>query len=351
MPTKVIQVDPLEPDADAIAEAAAVVRAGGLVAFPTETVYGLGANALDAEAAARIFAAKGRPPTNPVIVHLADLSQLDTVVAHWPAAAERLAAQFWPGPLSLVLPKHDRVPAIVTANGPTVAVRMPAHPVAEQLLRAAGVPIAAPSANRSTGISPTTAAHVLRSLSDRIDLLLEGGTTARGLESTVLDLTVDPPRLLRPGVIGPAELSAVLGCQVVVADDLQHRSLGIRSDLGSGEGLAKSPGLSARHYAPSVPVECVEQGGRTRVAELCSQGLRVGWLCWVGTSAVAQGSGPYPVEQIVMPREPAAYATRLYAALHRFEELEVDRILVDLPPAEEGWLAVRDRLRRASSPA
>src|SRR5437660_12869477 len=175
----------------AIAEAAAVLRRGGLVAFPTETVYGLGGNALDPAAVARIFAAKGRPATNPVIVHVADAAGVPLVAAAWPDPAARLAARFWPGPLTLVLPRRPEVPDVVTAAGPTVAVRVPAHPVARALLRAAGVPVAAPSANRSSELSPTTAEHVLRGLGGRIDLILDAGPCPGGIESTVLDLTSD----------------------------------------------------------------------------------------------------------------------------------------------------------------
>src|SRR5690348_13744143 len=211
MKTAIFPLDPSSANLEAIAEAARILRAGGLVAFPTETVYGLGANALDASAVARIFAAKGRPANNPLIIHIADASDVRKVVADWPESAGRLAERFWPGPLTLVLPRCDAVPDAVTAGGPTVAVRVPAHPVAQALVRAAGVPIAAPSANRSMELSPTRAEHVLRGLDGRIDVLLDGGPTAGGIESTVLDLTATPPRLLRPGLIGVAELEAVLG--------------------------------------------------------------------------------------------------------------------------------------------
>ncbi len=194
MRTEVLAVDAHVPQSDRIARAAAVLRGGGLVAFPTETVYGLGALALDAAAVGRIFAAKGRPANNPVIVHIADLKQIEQVAAEWPDAAERLARRFWPGPLTLVVPRNADVPDATTAGGPTVAVRVPAHPVALALLRAVGAPVAAPSANRSAELSPTLAEHVLRGLDGRIDLVLDGGPTAGGIESTVLDMTTSPPR-------------------------------------------------------------------------------------------------------------------------------------------------------------
>ena len=335
MQTEVLHVDPLEPDTAAIDRAAELIRGGKLVAFPTETVYGLGANALDADAVGRIFAAKGRPATNPVIVHVAGFDQLPAVVAAWPPQAQRLAERFWPGPLSLVLPRRLGMPDIVTAGGPTVAVRMPAHPVAERLIRAAGVPIAAPSANRSMHVSPTSAQHVLKTLEGRIEMVLDGGSSARGLESTVLDLTSQPPRLLRPGLVSVAEISAALG------EEVSSGSASKTSE--TGEPL-KSPGLLARHYAPAAPVETLEVGGRALVEKLAAGGLRVGWLCWESCPRLAAGR----IEQIPMPHEPVAYAMRLYAALYRFDDLGVDRIVVDLPPHEERWTAVLDRLARAS---
>ncbi|HEX5520066.1 MAG TPA: L-threonylcarbamoyladenylate synthase, partial [Longimicrobiaceae bacterium] len=209
MPT--ITVDPSAPAAAALARAAAVLRRGGLVAFPTETVYGLGANALDADAVRRIFAAKGRPSYNPLIAHVAGAAAARELVTAWPDAAEQLAAAFWPGPLTLVLPKRAIVPDVVTAGLDTVAVRVPAHPVAHALLAAAGLPVAAPSANRFTQLSPTTAAHVERALGDRVDLILDGGPTTVGIESTVIDLSGERPVLLRPGSIALDALERIVG--------------------------------------------------------------------------------------------------------------------------------------------
>jgi L-threonylcarbamoyladenylate synthase len=332
MPTEVLRVDPEAPAADAVGRAAAVLRAGGLVALPTETVYGLGANALDAAAVARIFAAKGRPASNPVIVHVAAADEARALATAWPETAARLAAHFWPGPLTLVLPRREVVPDIVTAGGPTVAVRVPAHPVALALLRSAGVPIAAPSANLSTELSPTRAEHVLRGLDGRIDLILDAGPTTGGIESTVLDVTTEPPSLLRPGLVTAAQLEAELG--VVV-----------RSGQGKGgkEGQARSPGLMQRHYAPVTPLECVTDGG-ARVKELLRRGLRVGWL----TTGDRPQSGRGVVLE-VLPLDPAGYAAGLYAALHALDAAGVDRIVVTLPPLTEEWLAVYDRLRRAAT--
>ena len=333
MTTAVIAIDVRRPEPAALARAAEVLRGGGLVAFPTETVYGLGANALDRTALARIFAAKGRPATNPVIVHVANITEVRRVAASWPPVAQALADRFWPGPLTLVLEKHPNLPDIVTAGGPTVAVRSPAHAVAQGLIQAAGLPIAAPSANLSTRISPTRAEHVLRGLEGKIDLLLDGGPTYGGLESTVLDLTTNPPTLLRPGLISPAAIEAVIGPIERAPQD------GKSADATS----LRSPGLLARHYAPAVALECVADG-RSRVQQLREAGLRVGWL------ALDVGDhNDCGVFTLSMPADPAAYAAQLYAALHTLEALAPDRIVVELPPDEEAWLAVRDRLRRAAA--
>ncbi len=330
MITSLLPVDPLLPDPDTIARAAEVLRQGGLVAFPTETVYGLGAHALDADAVQRIFIAKGRPANNPVIVHIADLEQIHTLVTAWPESAARLAERFWPGPLTLVLPRRDTVPDVVTAGGPTVAIRLPAHPVALALLRAAGIPIAAPSANRSTELSPTWARHVLRGLEGRIDMILDGGPTTGGLESTVVDVSVSPVRLLRPGLLSPAAIEAIVGPieQIVKPMD---------------EEIAPSPGLLSRHYAPRTPLELFEKGAAERVRELSEAGGRVVLL-------TREGREPLPGVRIVrMPADAVGYAAVLYATLHELDEEGFDAIVVEAPPEEGAWLAIRDRLRRAAA--
>lgn len=331
MRTEVLAVLPDRPDAGVIARAAAVLHAGGLVAFPTETVYGLGANALDAEAVSKIFIAKGRPPINPVIVHVGDVRQVGDLVADWPEAATQLAARFWPGPLTLVLAKQPRIPDAVTAGGPTVGVRMPAHPVALALLHAAYLPVAAPSANRSAGLSPTRAEHVLKDLDGRIDLVLDAGPTPGGLESTVLDLTCRPPRLLRPGLVSVAQLEAVVGA----VDRSQTRETGSETPLAS-------PGLMTRHYSPRTPLECVD---RKRIGDLRSTGRRLGLL------AFGRIEFKPPLEWVVisMPESAEEYSARLYAVLHEMDERGLERILVEMPPDEPAWLAVRDRLRRAAA--
>ena len=208
---ELLRIDPANPDRATLRVAAVALRHGGLVAFPTETVYGLGAHALDEAAVARIYAAKGRPSYNPLIVHVTDAEAAKALVADWPTNAALLARAFWPGPLTLVLPKRGIVPDAITAGLPSVAVRVPAHPVALALLREARIPIAAPSANRCTELSPTTAAHVVESLGDVVDLIVDGGPTTVGIESTVVDLSGPAPRVLRPGMISAAQIAEVVG--------------------------------------------------------------------------------------------------------------------------------------------
>ncbi|MEX0978206.1 MAG: L-threonylcarbamoyladenylate synthase [Pirellulales bacterium] len=331
--TQVLRLNAAQPEAAKIECAAGVLHCGGLVAFPTETVYGLGANALNPTAVARIFAAKGRPSKNPLIVHVVDAAHAERLVTAWPDAAAQLAERFWPGPLTLVLPKSRAIPDIVTAGGPTVAVRVPAHPVALALLQAADAPIAAPSANRSTRLSPTLAEHVLRHLDGRIELVLDAGPTSGGLESTVLDLTTRPPRLLRPGLVTPAEIQSALGTIT-------------RAVQGTAESQERllSPGMMARHYAPNAPLEVASDGGWERVKFLCERGHKVGWLTF---DAHAE-QWLHGLICMVMPRDPIAYAAQLYHVLHALDDHGVKRIVAAIPPDTEDWLAVRDRLCRAA---
>jgi L-threonylcarbamoyladenylate synthase len=330
--TRVLPIDPDDPDPVTVRAAAEVIRGGGLVAFPTETVYGLGANALDDDAVRGIFDAKGRPAGNPLIVHAVDETMVRQVVADWPSQAQSLAGRFWPGALTLVLPKGQAVSGIATGGGNTVAVRWPGHPVAQALIREAGLPIAAPSANRSSELSPTRAEHVGRSLGGRIDLILDGGPTANGIESTVVDLTSDPPTVLRPGPISIAELERVI------------RPI-TRRVGASVTGPLPSPGMLARHYAPRTPIELFSQRGelddRVRTAKAANQR--------VGVIGFGSDSGP-AIEFIGIPPEPQEYATRLYAVLHELDARGLDCIFVEMPPDTDAWLAVRDRLTRAASP-
>ncbi len=329
MHTEHLIVDPAAPEPGLIERGAAVLRSGGLVAFPTETVYGLGANALDSRAVARIFEAKGRPATNPIIVHVAGAEAARSVVADWPEIAARLAEAFWPGPLTLVLPRQPEVPDIVTAGGPTVAVRVPAHPVALALVRAAGVPVAAPSANPSSRLSPTRAEHVLRGLSGRIEMLLDGGATPGGIESTVLDLTCSPPRLLRPGLLAAADIESVIG-EVAGAP------------AASGAGPLRSPGLLTRHYAPRARLLIVEGDASPSAAQLAGEGKRVAVLA-LRTAC----EGDWTVVQ--MPASPVEYGAALYATLHDLDEARYDAVVVEAPPDAPEWVAILDRLRRGAA--
>lgn len=332
----------LPADAAGIAAAAALLRAGGLAAFPTETVYGLGGDALSPEAVAAIFAAKGRPAEDPLIVHLADAAELPRVAAAAPPAALALAAACWPGPLTLVLPRGPAVPLAVSAGRETVAVRVPAHPVARALIAAAGTPLAAPSANRFGHTSPTTAAHVLADLDGRIDAVLDGGPTPIGVESTVLDLTGPAPTLLRPGGVSLEQLRELLGDVVV-------------GGRPAGPGGMASPGLLERHYAPRSPMVLVvgRPGAalawlRARAAAELAAGRRVGLLVPDEDAAALAGLGA-DVEPLGPAGDPEGVARRLYGALRDLDARRPDLILArDLGEAGIAR-AIRDRLARAAS--
>ena len=305
-----------------INHAAALLRGGKLVAFPTETVYGLGGNALDANAVARIFEVKGRPNTSPVIVHVGDWEMVGKVAASWTPAARMLAEKFWPGPLTLVLLKTSAVPDIVTAGLPTVGVRMPSHPVALALIKAAQVPVAAPSANRFTQLSPTTAEHVRQGLGDRVDCILDGGPCEVGIESTVLSLVGEVPLLLRPGGVSRQQIEDLIG-PVATA----HHAV---------EGSHPAPGMHPRHYSPRTPVMLVEAG------QVPEKGM--GAYLQISTAA-AHTVG----EVITMPNNAEEYAAILYRVLHDLDAKSYDWIAVETPGSGVDWEAVLDRLRRASS--
>jgi L-threonylcarbamoyladenylate synthase len=324
--TRTLAVDRDAPDPAALAEAAAILRAGGLVAFATETVYGLGADATRAAAVQGIFTAKGRPADNPLIVHVADVAMAQRYAAAWPAAAERLAA-LWPGPLTLVVPKAASIPALVSAGLPTVGLRVPVPAVARGLITAAGVPLAAPSANRSEHVSPTRAEHVLADLDGRIDLVLDSGPTTMGIESTVVDLCEGVPRLLRPGPLAVAALEAWLGQPI---------------EQGPRSGPAHSPGQRPRHYAPRTPALRV---GSLAALESMTPGLDDVVLV-VGHPGVA----PYGPTHVIDLPDPESAAHLLYTVLRACDARDARRILVLMPPDVPGWQAVRDRLWRATVP-
>jgi L-threonylcarbamoyladenylate synthase len=285
-----------------IAHAAELLRAGKLVAIPTETVYGLAANALDETAVRRIFDVKGRPFSSPLIVHVADLAMARDLALEWPLRAEALAARFWPGPLTIVVPGSKKIPRIVTAGLPSVALRMPAHPLALAVIKAAQVPVAAPSANRFTQLSPTTAQHVRDALSDAVDFVLDGGPCSIGIESTVVSLTGPVPRILRPGMISRTQIEEVAG----------------PVEVGGG---AESPGQHPKHYSP-----------RTRVV--------------IGESP-REGRG-VRLDSATMPNDAAAYAEQFYRTLHDLDPRGYDWIAIELPPDTPEWAGIRDRIIRAA---
>ncbi|MFI2641913.1 L-threonylcarbamoyladenylate synthase [Streptomyces sp. NPDC018610] len=314
-----------------IEKAAEVLRAGGLVAFPTETVYGLGANAEDPAAVSRTFQAKGRPPSHPLIVHLGGAELLDDWVEEVPATARLLAEHFWPGPLTLVLRRSRRVPLEATGGLETVAVRVPDHPVALALLAAFGGGVTAPSANRFGSVSPTTASHVRTELGDSVDFVLDGGSCEVGVESTIVDLTGDAPSILRPGGVTREDLEAVLGQPLAVPT-----SSGVRV-----------PGQHPSHYAPRARVVLVEPEKVVSEAELARElGHRVGVLLPPALTDAAVRAHAV----VRVPASTAAYARGLYGSLRELDQRGCDLIVASLPVEEGLGLAIANRLRRAAGP-
>ena len=311
----------------ALGQAVELLGQGQLVALPTETVYGLAADARSPESVARIFEAKGRPAGNPLIVHIDSVEMAEGCIAAWPRAAAQLAEAFWPGPLSLVLPKADSIPDIVTAGGKTVAVRCPAHPVFRAVLAKCGFPLAAPSANRSNRVSPTRAEHVVDQLGGRIPLVLDGGACDLGIESTVLDLTGDTPTLLRPGMISLGQLQAVLG-PVATA---KHPA--------AAEPL-KSPGQLQQHYSPRAKLILVEGDLDAALGQADET-----------THVIARTAAPaaWPSERWHrLPDAAAGFARELYDTLHRCDRLGAETILVQPLPDGDEWAALQNRLNRAA---
>jgi len=315
-------------DPAAIEAGARTLRDGGLVAFPTETVYGLGANAFDARAVARVFEVKARPSFDPLIVHLSEGSDLGRVVAGDDPRVERLGARFWPGPLTLVLPRRPDLPEIVTAGLDTVGVRVPAHPAARALIRAAGTPVAAPSANPFGYVSPTTAEHVVELLGQAVDLILDGGPCGVGLESTIVSLAAPEPTLLRPGGVSREELEDALGAPLVRAPAPAERPL--------------APGQLERHYATRTPLRILPGPA----APLPAGAGRVGLLAW---SAAPRGRGYAAVEILAPDGRPTTAAAGLFAALRRLDAAGLDTIVAEPCPERGLGLAIMDRLRRSSA--
>lgn len=329
--TKVIQV---EKDFSVLDEAAECLAHGGLVAFPTETVYGLGANALNPEAVANIFVAKGRPQDNPLIVHISDKAMLAQVVSKVPAAAKKLMDAFWPGPLTIIMEKSDNISTTVTAGLSTVGVRMPSHPVALALIEKSGVPVAAPSANLSGCPSTTRASHVIHDLTGRVDYIVDGGASEVGLESTVLDITGEVPQILRPGGISLEELKAVLG-------DVAYEPA-----LKDSREVPKSPGMKYRHYAPMGQLYLVEPNHEDTLAEKLEearkQGKKTGVLCC--------GARNYTADVLIDCGTGAkAYANALFDALRQMDEEGAEVIFAELPADDDGIVpALMNRMLKAS---
>jgi len=326
MHTQLLKIDPDNPDPEVLHKAALILKQGGLVAIPTETVYGLAANIFDASAIAKIYTAKGRPGNNPLIVHVHSVEQAKSLVLNWNESAQKLAEAFWPGPFTMVLDKKNLVLDCVTAGASSVALRIPALEVTRKLIELAGVPLAAPSANLSGAISPTTASHVLKDLEGRIEMILDAGPASGGIESTVLDVRSNQLSLLRPGLVTVQMIEQIIG----PIKQLQQMHLPKVAFL--------SPGMMARHYAPKTPVINVEGSGVEVFEKLKKEGFKVrllGFKTMEGT--------------VCLPENPAGYAAMLYAALHDLDELGLDRIVIALPPDTPIWLAIRDRLKRAAT--
>jgi L-threonylcarbamoyladenylate synthase len=348
--TKVVTIDPLNPSREDLREAVAVLRSGGLVAFPTETVYGLGAHALDVAAVARIFEAKGRPATDPVIVHVGSVDQIGAVAHAVPAAVATLASAFWPGALTLILEKAPAVPDVVTAGLPTVGVRVPAHPVARAFLEEAGVPVAAPSANRFAHPSPTRAAHVLADLEGLIDIVLDGGSTPIGIESTILDLTTIPPVVRRPGGVALESIKRLLPDAISVFETV------------GGEHAQRAPGQLLRHYAPrarltlylgSVDATAARLSNDVRTA--VASGLRAGILApeedlkaLAPRLAAVGGRGRIVTARCGSRADRNEAARQLFDALRSLDSEEVDVIFASTPPGGDIDAAIIDRLTRAA---
>ncbi len=318
----------------AVLRATKLLRAGEVVALPTETVYGLAANALDPRAVARIYEIKGRPAHNPIIVHVASVEMAKRCVGNWPALTDKLAKAFWPGPLTLVLPRAKEIPRIVAAGGPTVGVRWPSHPFIQAVIHECDFPLAAPSANLSGRISPTTAEHVRRQLGSRVRLIVDGGPSQIGIESTVLDLTASPPQVLRPGTIHLESLSAVMG-------------EGGRRKAEGGRML-RSPGLLWKHYAPKANLLVLNWRDEADLkSQIASRQLQAVNCHVIAHSRVPAGSGFAGVS--VIAHDAPAFARAIYAELHRCDEAGAELIVVETLPDTAEWRAIADRLHRAAA--
>ena len=343
MKTDIIQINKHHPERDKLKYAAEVLRNGGLVAFPTETVYGLGANALNESAVANIFKAKGRPGDNPLIVHIADNADLDMLTSSKPATADILIKNFWPGPLTLVIPRSASIPDIVTAGLDSVAIRMPSHPIAHLLIKEAGIPVAAPSANSSGRPSPTCAMHVIDDLEGKVDVIIDGGSVEVGLESTVLDITASVPVILRPGGVTHEQLESVLG-RVDICPSLKDSEEGIH--------IPRSPGMKYRHYAPKARL-VIYEGKPEEVSNEINRVYRQNSESGIKSVVLATDEtvGHYPeIDVITMGsrKRPDTIASRLFNVLREFDHQDVQVILAESIDDHGIGFAVMNRLVKAS---
>lgn len=351
METKKILIEDREHIEDALLmEAAQILREGGLVAFPTETVYGLGGNALDEKASEKIYAAKGRPSDNPLIAHVSCIEEVEPLVSRIPEAGRRLMEAYWPGPLTLIFPKSKQVPYATTGGLETVAIRMPSDPVAQRLIALAGVPVAAPSANTSGRPSPTTAQHVWDDLAGRIDMIIDGGPVGIGLESTIIDVSGPVPTVLRPGAVTMEMLEDTLG---KVAIDPA-----ILGPMAEGE-RPKAPGMKYKHYAPKADLTLVEPSGtqtdamtaevRRLALEAGKAGRRVGIICTDESRQCYADVAGALIRSIGSRREPSSVAHNLYRVLREFDDLEADCIFSESFPQDHLGQAIMNRLSKAAA--
>jgi L-threonylcarbamoyladenylate synthase len=335
MKTEILSMHTPALFAGAVTRAAELLRDGEVVALPTETVYGLAAHALDENAVAKIFKIKGRPAHNPIIVHVASNEMGKCCVKNWPKLADELSKSFWPGPLTLVLPRAEKIPGNVTAGGATVGIRWPSHPFIQAVIRECGFPLAAPSANLSNQISPTNAGHVRAQLAGKIPLIVDGGQSHVGIESTVLDLTVSPPHILRPGMIHAESLAAVCGGIQISNSESQI------SDL-------RSPGLLKKHYSPKARLIVLDWRNEAELKSQIANRKSQIQKCHVIAHTVIP-SGEIFADVSVMPHDAEAFARALYAELHRCDAAGAELIVVESPPDAPEWSGIADRLRRAAA--
>ena len=336
MVTEILSTHTPELFKKAVCLATERLRTGEVVALPTETVYGLAANALDEKAVARIFQIKGRPPHNPIIVHVASKEMARNCVAHWPEAAEKLSKSFWPGPLTLVLPRAEKIPGNVTGGGSTVGVRWPSHPFMQAVIRECGFPLAAPSANLSNQISPTNAEHVRSQLTGKVSLIVDGGQSQVGIESTVLDLSVSPPRILRPGMIHAESLAAVCGAVQSPKSKVQCQA------------ALKSPGQLEKHYSPKAKLIVLSWRDELDLqSQIGHRRSPIGKVYIIAHTNIPVGFGVGNVS--VIPHDAEAFARALYAELHRCDAAGAELIVVESPPDLPEWSGIADRLRRAAA--